>query len=407
MKLTKTSLANASFIKTKFSKNMNMMFSNNTKDAIHIFYENIKLSYNRYNDVIQYLENGENINNGNDVNEYISIKKMAKNKLQFPPRFGLGSFPSAILTEIRNTIQTQYCYEFILNDRKIKIYIGDVEHQFNKKKLSKMIEKMIMWLSIISEYSSNKCAKELSIYVYLTELKKQLPEKGNVLDLEHVNTAYTLSCQPDSEIVIYRKEEWFKVFMHETFHNFGLDFSGMDTSNSREYIKQLFRVQSEVNLFEAYVEFWAELWNILFFVFLDNVEYRNDFKKYINIVNKLVNYDIIHGILQTKKILSFMDLTYQTIIQDKNISQYKENTNVLSYYIIKSILYYNVNIMIDWCRMNNKDNILQFENSLQNQELFCEFIKENYKTDNYIQYLAKIETKYKNNSLQMALFDFT
>ena len=30
-----------------------------------------------------------------------------------------------------------------------------------------------------------------------------------------------------SEIIIFRNEEWFKVFVHETFHLFGVDFSNM------------------------------------------------------------------------------------------------------------------------------------------------------------------------------------
>ena len=52
----------------------------------------------------------------------------------------------------------------------------------------------------------------------------------DIIDQIHVNTGFTTTCPVDSEIVIFREEEWFKVFIHETFHNFALDFSDMNNS---------------------------------------------------------------------------------------------------------------------------------------------------------------------------------
>ena len=65
----------------------------------------------------------------------------------------------------------------------------------------------------------------MNIYIFLTDLKKKLPEHtGQEIGKINVNTGFTMTCRPKSNIVIYRKEEWFKVLIHETFHNFGLDF---------------------------------------------------------------------------------------------------------------------------------------------------------------------------------------
>ena len=72
--------------------------------------------------------------------------------------------------------------------------------------------------------SQINCAKKLDIYLYFTPFKKTLPTRNTeILNVKHVNTAFAFQCAPSGEIVIYRKEEWMKVFIHETFHSFGLD----------------------------------------------------------------------------------------------------------------------------------------------------------------------------------------
>lgn len=48
-------------------------------------------------------------------------------------------------------------------------------------------------------------------------------ENENTLREHMVNTGYTWPCQTDGVIVIYRKEDAFKVFVHETVHLFGYD----------------------------------------------------------------------------------------------------------------------------------------------------------------------------------------
>ena len=126
-----------------------------------------------------------------------------------------------------------------------------------------------MWIYILNQYSSKICAKTITVYFYFTSLEKKLPKSAvSVLDEIHINTAFTTTCPRDSEIVIYRKEEWFKVFMHETFHNFGLDFSDMNNDICTRDILNIFPIDSKVNLYESYAEFWAEIMNALFCSFL-------------------------------------------------------------------------------------------------------------------------------------------
>ena len=83
------------------------------------------------------------------------------------------------------------------------------------------------------------------------------------------------------------------------------------------------------------------------------------------------------------KVLDFMGLTYKDLYKKTSISEnmrktlYKEDTNVLSYYIITLILLNNYQGFLGWCKKNNF-SLLDFKKTIGNQEHFCNFIKKNY-----------------------------
>jgi hypothetical protein len=59
--------------------------------------------------------------------------------------------------------------------------------------------------------------------------------------------------------------------MHETFHSFGLDFSERHSQNeSNQIILSLFPAvdkKTDIRLFETYCEMWAEIFNLMFYLF--------------------------------------------------------------------------------------------------------------------------------------------
>lgn len=385
MKLTNESIDYFSFIKQNYKELLKYRFSKETKHILHKLNKKVDESYKKYNNILHHYPS------------YFDIATH-HNDIQYPVQFKDTDFPREAIYEIRQTITKQKCYKFKLKGRTIKIYIGMTENE--NEPLNKYIEKIIMWLHVLSQYSSHKCSQELSIYIYMTHLKKQLPEsKEQVLDWINVNTAFTRSCRPQSELVIYRKEEWFKVLIHETFHCFGLDFSSMYKTNSivMKHMKEIFNVNVDILLFESYTEIWAELWNILFFNYLDNPKANQTH------LEQLMNYEQIHSVLQMNKILSFMNLNYDSLIHRNSNSKYKENTNVFAYYVLKSIIYCHLNEFMSWCE-NNNPNILQFEQSVEKVESFCHFIKENYISKTFAQVNKK--KQYSDNYLQMSVYDF-
>jgi hypothetical protein len=248
---------------------------------------------------------------------------------------------------------------------------------------------MLVWLYIVNKYGSKQCSPKLKIFVYHTNLLKTLPESNiEVLDKIHVNTAFTRTCPNNSEIVVFRKEEWFKVFIHETFHNFGLDFSGMDITSCKHKMLSIFPINSEIDLYESYTEFWARLMNALFCGYI-SMHDKTNVSEFLSNAELFINFEYAFSIFQMVKILNFMGLSYN-MLYDNNIytdnirkTLYKENTNVLAYYIVTSILFTNYQDFLIWCDTNNT-SLLQFKKTRVNLDRFCYFIGNKYKTKNLL-----------------------
>ena len=62
--------------------------------------------------------------------------------------------------------------------------------------------------------TKTRCSKTLNVICYLTSLKKKLPVSNlTILGANNANTAFTHRCPEKGEIIMYRKEEIFKVFI--------------------------------------------------------------------------------------------------------------------------------------------------------------------------------------------------
>ena len=82
-------------------------------------------------------------------------------------------------------------------------------------------------------------------------------ETNSVIGTHHVNSALTYVCQPNNTMLIYRYEECFKVFIHESFHNFGLDFTMHNNAKIHRELQEMFNINKNIDLaaYESYTEF--------------------------------------------------------------------------------------------------------------------------------------------------------
>lgn len=317
-----------------------------------------------------------------------NIKKLINaSQITRPQNFNSKSFPDIVRKHIDHLAMSELTYTFSLFGRSIKI-IFIVEDDNIELKLDlyhKYVDTMIMWLYILNQYALKTCSNTLVVYLYFTSLEKKLPSSNIfILDEINVNTAFTTSCQKDSEIVVFRKEEWLKVFIHETFHNFGLDFSDMNNDEAHKCILKIFKVTSDVNLFESYTEFWAEIMNALFCSFF-SIKDKTNMEDFLEHSEFFINFERTYSFFQMVKTLQFMGLTYNDLYSNTYHSQmmrvnlYKEKTNILSYYVIKCILMNNYQSYLSWCNTNNF-SLLQFKKTISSQRDYCNFIEKNYKT---------------------------
>jgi hypothetical protein len=331
-------------------------------------------------------------------NKIVQIKTMAQ--ISKPKTFKEVEFPSGVIEHINKNSKTEYLYTFSLFHRIIKVYFID-EQQLPIEYYNNAVKRMLLWFYILAHHTSDTCSKTISVFIYLTSLKKTIPDHHSMpFTHHHANTGFTRTCISDSEIVIYRKEEWFKVFLHESIHNFAIDFSDMDIDHVNKQILQLYPgVNSEVTLFESYTEFWAEIMNVVICSFILTKSY----KEYLKYCDFFINCERNFGIFQLVKILKHMDLTYSDIIKDKeesisnsisksiSKSKYKEETNILSYYILKNVLLNNYQDFLLWCEKNNK-GLFQFIKSEVHLQLFYQFIKRNYKSPSMLGMIKHAET---------------
>ena len=324
-----------------------------------------------------------------------------------PTMYDSYFFPKIIQTYIDENATYNIHFNCKIQNRDVNVYfvLTNELKQGYVYILLQYIHMMYMWIYILNEYASNFCSKSISIYIYLTPFEKLLPNNQLViLDTEHVNTAYTTGCKKNTEIVIYRSEEWFKVFIHETFHNFGLDFSDMNLHSVNRKLKDIFNVNIEFNLYESYCEFWARTINTFMYTYqslkingtANHKSYHTSFAKFKTAFKENMVNECKHSLFQALKILHFMDLNYKLISDKKheNIGicnyLYKEKTSVFSYYIITSLLINNYMEFMTWCYTNN-NKFFQFKKTPGNLDAYVYFIYECCKNKNIIKNTALIE----------------
>jgi hypothetical protein len=76
------------------------------------------------------------------------------------------------------------------------------------------------------------------------------------------------------------------------------------------------------------------------------------------------------------------------------IAQYTENTQAFSYYVLKSLMLWNVDKFLEWCvKHNNKESPIQFVKSRIPE--YCAFVEELVKTDRQYRIVTKRTTLHK------------
>jgi hypothetical protein len=343
------------------------------------------------------------INNANNSYSVVNLNIKKKTIYELPKGDLYNYIPIEIKNIIENNPNTIKSYTFKINNKNIQLFIVIPCSQENEATLNLfnvIVKKTYMIIYLLNFYS-NKLTQNINIYLYLTEHKKVLPSKKTPLNTLHSNTAFTTFCITNTEINIYRMEEYFKVLIHELIHNLCLDFSSFDNTHINRDVLNIFKVKSDVNLFETYTEVWAEILNTIFISYNSTID-KNNIDIMIKKTKKMLFYEKIFSIIQCVKVLKHYNLKYKNIIVENELNKnYNEKTNILSYYVIKAIVITNINDFLEFC-----NGSLDFKKTDTNiNTFFTKLIKQKYNDPIFLNYVKNIETiNINNKQLRMTIY---
>ena len=316
---------------------------------------------------------------------------------EFPKDVDFYHIVDEIRTEIEMFSKIGKKYSFIIGSRTFTIfaiYPYNPSMRISPTNIYKMLDenviKMYIWLYVATQFiQGSECSPQLTIYLYLTDHKKKIPKKsGEPLSEIHANTGFTMACPTVSNnIYIYRREEWFKVFIHETFHSLGLDFARMPEEIANREIFKMFSISCDLRFYEAYTETWAEIIHAIFVSMTPPSR----------VLESALNDERMFSLFQKTKLLKHHKMDYRELCSVSSQKRYNEKTAVFSYYFLKSIMMFYYNEFIEWCVENN-GGTFAFKKTPANIISLTRFIKSHYNRQDYKENIENFEKWFSKNS---------
>ena len=259
----------------------------------------------------------------NDIKKYNSVKNKYE---RFPVQINPADYecPSEIISDM-NTLTHGIQYNSRLT---IPVQIS-----FFTKTNQDCMDRFHIAMTVIRYMLQfPNTLSSVEIVFAFTSVRKQLPTHG-LIGPSTLNTGYTIG----NQIVVYREEEWLKVFIHECMHLFDYDAELRDKS---ELLYPLFPISRKIQLNESYCEIWARVLNCCVISVLNNVH-----------LDHLLEKERQHSLQQMVNVLHYMGIKYPQLM-DKN-TVYKEKTNAFAYLVIPAILIQDHSLFVKWCKKNN------------------------------------------------------
>jgi hypothetical protein len=215
-----------------------------------------------------------------------------------------------------------------INYDNIKITLIYSKKVNNLQEIKKKVIRVIKIMDDINTSYYKKIDKFI-VNIFLTPLKKMFSTKELILTPMNINSGSAIS----GRIVnIWRLEELEKVLIHELQHYLSFDFHMYDNNYDKvnNIIKNYFNVYDDNNKCnESYNETLAGIINMCY----QSCKYRVK-------INTIYYYEMSFLILQTLKIIKHYNK--DTDIYNIADIKIKQTTSCLSYYVIKTILFFNI-----------------------------------------------------------------
>lgn len=301
-----------------------------------------------------------------------------------------NSFVSIDIQHHAETSNMEYCNYNFDDGTVLTVYTVDNNHQLNIE----FVKHIITFMEDIADSIFKTKIKTKPNITFFLGLQKKLIDSAdlNFLSPDNVNSGSTLM---HYSIDIWRYEEVYKVLIHELIHFYGIDFyiKDKDYDILQNSINNKFCVHGFDRPNESYTETLAIIIHTLFIS-----KYTND-DFYI-----LLWKELIHNILQINKIFDFYKINNIDDIKKNNNTCNKtieQKTSVFSYFIIKTVLLYNISDFITFITNNIPSNryIENFSKLIENSVNKSSHIFNNL--DQLVKNI-KISSNYIKNNLRMS-----
>lgn len=237
--------------------------------------------------------------------------------------------------------------------------------------------------------------KQVKLITFYGNQKKYLPTICDTFMCpDNVNSGVTMKGGSGSLIGIWRKEEFYKILIHELIHYFDIDFYVDDKIYEKisKYIKTVLSIYGDDKFNESYTEVLAVTIHSALYSYINNIDF-----------NTIINNEIIYSYFQVAKILNFYGCKKYSDLSSIKI---KQKTSVLSYYIIKCMFLANYEKILNYWELNG------FSILNKSEEEFFEFYKDvvNFKSldenivNSMIEKLSQTDNKFVFKTMRMSMY---
>jgi hypothetical protein len=348
--------------------------------------------------------------------------------------FKNSGFISPIIVDyIKKHLTHYYVIEY---DNNIIYYFVKSTTKSISSKIKKDINELcrIIYAMKILFNRTNKNNKQI-LYYFPTPLKKRINNNTHILGVNECNTGYSHleslyekkedihCCHSNGNIYIFRKEEHYKVLIHELIHACYKD-RDMILSDENELFSKNFCVNQQILLNESYTETIATILNLFYLhIILYNNKSKNKLiskinnKKYISKNKNMKILELMYinetkysfytmaKILNFYKINSINDFTKYSNQKGCN-TVFLQETNVFSYYIVKPLLLYNINKFSAFLKKYTDNFSVVSQDCVKYfSKMILNIIHNDKKIQNIIKMLLLKFKNCKNKSLRLTLYE--
>jgi len=276
----------------------------------------------------------------------VELKNFEKKKIKIPV-FDFFKDNSFIDTsKISKIDNMKYNIIFHDNDHFISFY-------FNSMSDLSEIKKMVKYCFAVIYFLANN--DTLKCYIYFSSLKKEIDT--DILKPNNINSGLTNFTQ--NYVLIWRYEEWLRVYFHELIHFFNRDAPENNKfDDSKKHFENWCIETDEILLNEAITDYWALILNTSLVSYVLNINF-----------GLLLNQEKKFVYKQCKKILSHYEMNTTKDLTKKCDKKIKQTTNAFSYYIVKSCLFFYDDEFMSKAYIDNdirKPNVKYFNNEFIN-----------------------------------------